>query len=55
MSEYLGHDETFILNQVKHHIHFTLGASTENLEVWSLAVAVSLKDRLIECFNDTQQ
>ena len=55
MSEYLGHDETFILNQVKHHIHFTLGASTENLEVWSLAVAVSLKERLIECFNDTQQ
>ena len=54
MSEYLGHDVTFILNQVKHHIHFTLGATKENLQVWSLAVAASLKDRLIECFNDTQ-
>ena len=54
---YLGHDKESIQKQIVAHIEYT-GARSRfsfDLHTCCLAVAASLKDRLIECYNDTMQ
>ena len=57
LGTYIGHDKESIQKQIINHIEYT-GARSRfdfNKQTCSLAVASSLKDRLIECFNDTAQ
>lgn len=57
MSSYLGHERWFIQKQIINHIEYTVVKSRFNFDNGHLsqAVASSLRDRLIECFNDTNQ
>ena len=57
MSEYLHHEPEYVVKQIEHHVQFTLSKPIDikDPQVWLTAVAASIKDRLIECFNDTQQ
>ena len=55
LGTYIGHDKESIQKQIVNHIEYT-GAKSRfdfNTQTCSLAVASSLKDRLVECFNDT--
>jgi hypothetical protein len=55
MDSYIGHDKESIQKQIVTHVEYT-GAKSRfdlNLQTYALAVASSLKDRLVECFNDT--
>ena len=55
MSSYLGHEKWDIQKQIVNHIEYTVAKSRFNFGKphCSQAVAASLRDRLIECFNDT--
>lgn len=55
MSAYLGHERWFIQKQIVNHIEYTVVKSRFNFDKSHLSVAVasSIRDRLIECFNDT--
>jgi starch phosphorylase len=57
MSSYLGHERWFIQKQIVNHIEYTVVKSRFNFDKshLSAAVASSIRDRLIECFNDTNQ
>lgn len=57
MSSYLGHERWFIQKQIVNHIEFTVVKSRFNFDKshLTMAVASSIRDRLIECFNDTNQ
>ena len=51
MSEYLGHDVIFIQNHIKRYTNQI--KNNNDLKAWTLATSKSLRDRLVECFNDT--
>ena len=57
MSSYLGHERWFIQKQIVNHIEYTMVKSRFHFDKshLSAAVASSIRDRLIECFNDTNQ
>lgn len=57
MSSYLGHERWFIQKQIVNHIEYTVVKSRFNFDKshLTMAVASSIRDRLIECFNDTNQ
>lgn len=57
MSEYLHHEPDHVLSQIMHHVQYTFNESEmcRDAQILAQAVAASLRDRLIECFNDTQQ
>jgi len=57
MSSYLGHERWFIQKQIVNHIEYTVVKSRFHFDKshLSAAVASSIRDRLIECFNDTNQ
>lgn len=57
MSQYLARDVPAIQKQIVHHFEYTLARTRYNMDPFGAyqATALSVRDRLIESWNDTQQ
>ncbi len=55
MGQYLGRDIESIQKSIVQHVEYTLAMTRFNFSNFGCqqAVAYSLRDRMIECFNDT--
>lgn len=57
MATYLSRDPVDIQQYICNHVEYTLARTRFNIEGWAtyMATALSVRDRLIESWNDTQQ
>jgi len=57
MSSYIGHDKRSIQRSIVNHVEYTLGCTRFNFDNFNAyqASAYSVRDRLIEAWNDTNE
>lgn len=57
MSSYIGSDKRAIQRTIVNHVEYTLGRTRFNFDNFGAyqAAALSVKDRLIEAWNDTNE